>query len=193
MGSVKEVRSGAGVYFEYRLDTVDVFRQTWPVTVIGIALLAFSLATAGPHQGFPTPGSELGVILILAGVMSFVQWLTATWVLGPNAVARNHRFGDSKKVDLNQLKRVRISTKWWSVSDRMGNRCLVPADTFQQVQVVKVSPQAFVAAWGREKLISMRQLPFSSAQPMIKVTSESQSIRFEQLNHPEYLPHLPEH
>ena len=97
MGSVKEVRSGAGVYFEYRLDTVDVFRQTWPVTVIGIALLAFSLATAGPHQGFPTPGSELGVILILAGVMSFVQWLTATWVLGPNAVARNHRLATPRR------------------------------------------------------------------------------------------------
>ena len=137
MGSVKEVRSGTGVYYEYRLDTADVFKQTWPVTVIGIALLALSFATAGHHEAFPSPLSGLGAILILAGVMSFVQWRTATWVLGPNAIARNHRFGDSKKVDLNQLKRVRINTKWWSVSDRMGNRCLVPADTLQQVQVVK--------------------------------------------------------
>jgi hypothetical protein len=137
VGNVREIRSGTGVYFEYRLDAAEAFRRTWVVVVVGIAFLTISVLADGPRQSFLTPGSGFGVILIVVGVMSFVRWCTATWVLGANAVARQHRWGDSKKVDLHQLKYVRINPKWWSVKDRMGNRCLVPADTLQQVQVVQ--------------------------------------------------------
>ena len=146
MGELKEAVGEAGLSYEYRLTYQEALRTGVPSFVIAAIILVLSLPAVIGHQPFPPPGSFLVLVFLLAGIATVSDRRGSTWCV-EEGVARQRRPRNrlvpnprnrDKRVDLHNLRRIRLTGKWWSVRDRSGERCLFPSDMLQNKAIVAI-------------------------------------------------------
>jgi hypothetical protein len=137
MGELREVESDTGLRFEYRMTSREALRSAESSLWIGVGLLFLGFDISTNHKSALSLYFFAALFLVV-GLVSLAQWRWSTWVIEDGYVTRVRPAGSPKKLNLTELARIRIMSRWCSVRDRQRISLLLPAPMLQHGGVVRM-------------------------------------------------------
>ncbi len=135
MGELREVEIDTRRCFEYRMTTREALRSAEAALWIGAAVLLIGIDISMNHKSAASLYFIAAAFLVI-GIASFVQWRSSIWRMEHGYASRARPGGTIRKVDLTDLARIRIMTKWCSIRGRQRNGLLIPSPMLQHSDVV---------------------------------------------------------